>query len=329
MRQPQVAARLLTLAAALVLAAPVVLAARALVLSLAFLLEFLSDGAVPVLTRLTPPPLASAIDADTDRYWAAGPAAGAPLVLVHGFTPDGKNDPRLRRAARLLARAGFDVTVPTIPGLRHGRLRPDDARPVVAALARASRPARLVSVSVGAAPAFLAAADPAVADRVRMVLALGAHASALELIRFHLTGEYAWNAVRGRVAHDPALTRALIEANAELADPALRQALATGEAARVDAAIGALPDATRQLFAQLSPERAAADIRAPIVLVHGRTDPAVPYSESLRLAAARPSRTRVVLVGAIGHVEGAANGLGGVADLLRLLGVVYELLAVD
>jgi pimeloyl-ACP methyl ester carboxylesterase len=228
----------------------------------------------------------------------------------------------------LLARAGFDVTVPTIPGLSDGRLRPDDARPVVAALARASQPARLVSVSVGAAPAFLAAADPAVADRVRMVLALGAHASALELMRFHLTGEYAWNTVRGRVAHDPALTRALIDANAELADPALRKALATGEAARVDAAIGALPHATRQLFAQLSPEQTVAGIRAPIVLVHGRTDPAVPYSESLRLAAARPSRTRVVLVGAIGHVEGAA-GLGGLADLVRLLGVVYELVAVD
>jgi hypothetical protein len=65
------------------------------------------------------------------------------------------------------------------------------------------------------------------------------------------------------------------------------------------------------------------------VLVHGRADRAVPYSESLRLAAARPSHTRVVLVGAIGHVEGAGVGLGGVVDLVRLLGVVYELVALD
>jgi pimeloyl-ACP methyl ester carboxylesterase len=328
-RQPQVAARLLTLAAALVLAAPVVLAVRTLVLSIAFLLEFVTDGAVPALTTLTPPPLAGAFDVDTDRYRPAGLAAGAPLVLVHGLTPDGKDDPRLRRAARLLARAGFDVAVPTIPGLTRGRLRPDDARPVVAALIARPAPARLVSVSVGAAPAFLAAADPAVGGRVRMLLALGAHASALELIRFHLTGEYAWKAVRGRVVHDPGGTRALIEANAELADPALRQALATGDPARVEAAIAALPDSTRQLIAQLSPERTVAAIRAPIVLVHGRADAAVPYSESLRLAAARPSQTRVVLVGAIGHVEGAAAGLGGIADLVRLLGVVYELLGLD
>ena len=329
MRQPQVAAGLLALAAALVLAAPVVLAARTLILSAAFLAEFLSDGAVPCLTTLTPPPAVVAVDADTDRYRPTGLASAGPLVLVHGLTPDGKNDPRLRRAARLLARAGFDVLVPTIPGLTRGRLRPDDARPVMAALKSRAEPARLVSVSVGAAPAFLAAADSTVAGHVRMLLALGAHASALELIRFHLTGEYAWQTVRGRVTRDPAVARPILEANTELADPPLRAALASGDAARVEAAIAALPETTRTLVAALSPERAVASIRAPIVLVHGRDDRAVPYSESLRLAAARPAHTRVVLVGAIGHVEGAAPGLGDLVDVARLLAVVYGLLAPD
>jgi len=326
-RQPQVAAALLTLAAALVLATPVVLAARTLVVSAAFLAEFLTDGDLPALSRLTAAPLVDAVDAGTDRYRPGGLAAGAPLVLVHGLTPEGKDDARLQRAARLLARAGFDVAVPTIPGLTRGRLRPEDARPVIAALAARPEGARLVSVSVGAAPAFLAAADPAVAARVRMLLALGAHASALELIRFHLTGAYAWGTVRGRAAGHPEVAHALIEANAELADPALRAALATGEAARVDAALATLPVSTRRLMEQLSPAETVARIRAPIVLVHGRDDAAVPYSESLRLAAARPAHTRVVLVGAIAHVEGVAAGRGGAGDLLRLLGVVYGLVA--
>jgi pimeloyl-ACP methyl ester carboxylesterase len=323
-RQPQVAAALLALAAALVLAAPVAVAARALVLSAAFLTEFLTDGDVPALTTLTAPPVAEALDAGTDRYRPGGLAAGAPLVLVHGLTPQGKDDPRLQRAARLLARAGFDVAVPTIPGLTRGRLRPDDARPVMAALASRREPARLVSVSIGAAPAFLAAADSAVAGRVRMLLALGAHASALELIRHHLTGADASGAARRAPPH-PELARALIEANAELADPALRAALATGDPASVEAAIATLPPSTRSLMAQLSPAHTVALIRAPIVLVHGRNDAAVPYTESLRLAAARPAHTRVVLVGAIGHVEGAAAGLGAAGDLVRLLGVVYGL----
>ena len=329
MRQPEVAARLTALAAALVLAAPVAQAARALLVSVAFLTEFLGDGTVPTLTALTPEPRAGSLDAGTDRYRPATLSAGAPLVLVHGLAPSGKDDPRLRRAARLLARAGFDVAVPTIPGLAGGRLRPEDARPVVAAVASRPGRVRLVSVSVGAAPAFLAAADPAVRERVCLVLALGGYASALELIRFHLTGEYAWNGVRGRVPRDPAFARQVIEANAELADVDVRAALAAGDTARVEAAIGALPVATRELIGRLSPERVIRDVRAPIVLVHGRDDPAVPYTESLRLAAARPAHTRVVLVGAIGHVEGAAGRLGAVADLVRLLGAVYALVAVD
>jgi len=254
----------------------------------------------------------------------AGVAGGAPLVLVHGLTPHGKDDPRLQRAARLLARAGFDVAVPTIPGLTEGRLRPEDARPIIAALAAWPEPAHVVSVSVGAAAAFLAAADSAVAGRVRTLLALGPHASALELIRYHLTASDAAAGVRGPPRH-PELARILLEANADLADPALRAALATGDAARVDAALATLPAHTRTLLAQLSPAQTVRSIRAPIVLVHGRDDAAVPYSQSLRLAAARPARTRVVLVGAIAHVEGAAAGLRAAGDLVRLLGVVYGL----
>ena len=329
MRQPQVAARLTALPAALVLAAPVVLAARALLVSAAFLAEFLSEGSLSTLTALTPEPLVSSLDAATDRYRPATFSGGAPLVLVHGLAPAGKDDVRLRRAARLLARAGFDVAVPTIPGLTHGRLRPDDARPVVAALATRPGRARIVGVSVGAAPAFLAAADPAVRERVRLVLALGGYASALELIRFHLTGDYAWQGRRGHVPRDPVLARAVIEANAELAGPEVRAALAAGDAARVEAALAALPAATQELIGSLSPERVVRDVRAPILLVHGRDDPAVPYTESLRLAAARPAQTRVVLVGVVGHVEGATGRLGAAADLLRLLGAVYTLVAVD
>jgi pimeloyl-ACP methyl ester carboxylesterase len=324
-RQPQVAVRLGLLAAALVLTAPVVVAVRALGIATLFLLEFLSNGALTPLTALTPAPLEGSLAPTIDRYRPSGFIAGPPLVLVHGLAPAGKDEPRLREAARLLARAGFDVAVPTIPGLTRGRLRPDDAAPVVAAIAARPGRARVLGVSVGAGPAFLAAAEPSVRDRVGLVLALGGYASARELVRFHLTGEYGWEGTQGRVAPDPSLTRAFIDANAELADPALRDALATGDAAPVNAAMAALPAATHELMARLSPERVASHVRAPIVLVHGRADPAVPYTESLRLRAARPEQTRVVLIGAIGHVEGAPAGWAEIADGLRLLGVVYAL----
>jgi pimeloyl-ACP methyl ester carboxylesterase len=244
---------------------------------------------------------------------------------VHGYAPAGKDDARVRAAAALLARSGFDVAVPTIPGLTGGRLRPDDAAPVVATLT-ARPPAVLVAVSVGSGPALLAAAEPAARDRVRVALVLGGYASAAELLRFFLTGDYAWNGIRGHVAHDPAVVGAFIEANADLLDAATRARIAADPAGAA-ALLAAPPPALEALLARLSPLRVADRIRAPLVLVHGYDDPAVPYTESLRLAAARPARTRVVLVRALAHVEGAPEGnrLRALGELARLLLVFYGL----
>jgi pimeloyl-ACP methyl ester carboxylesterase len=327
-RQPEVS-RLLTLVAAALLAVPVARAARDLGLALAFLVEFLSGGRQRPLTALTAAPRLEALPvsgAAVDRWVGAGRVR---LVLVHGYAPDGKDEPRVREAAALLARAGFDVAVPTIPGLTRGRLRPDDVAPVVATLAARAAPTVVVAVSVGSGPALLAAADPAVGDRVSVVLSLGGYASAPELLRFFLTGEYGWGDVRGRVVHPPEVVRAFVEANADLLDPAARDALA--DPARAAAALATPPPAVADLLARLSPERVARAIRARLVLVHGVDDPAVPYTESLRLAAARPERTRVVLVHLVGHVEGArpSSWLAAGREIGALALVVYGLERTD
>lgn len=321
MRQPEVASHLLALALAVVLVAPVARDAASLLLSAAFLAQFLSEGALPALDALTPAPTHRALGPGADRWTTATLGLGAPpLLLVHGYAPQGKDDPRLARAAALLARAGFDVVVPTLPGLTRGRLRPEDAGPVVSALTARPGPWAIVSVSIGAAPAFAAAADPRVRDRVAIVLALGPHASASETLRFWLTGNYAFDGVAGHAAHDPALVRAFLDANADLVDASTRAALDAGDPARVDRALAALAPGTRALLERLSPARAIPDVRARVVLVHGYADRAVPYTESLRLAAARPARTRVVLLHAIGHVEATPGSLWRAAeDGARLL----------
>jgi hypothetical protein len=239
-----------------------------------------------------------------DRFVPRTLRAPTPLVLVPGATPAGKDDPRARRAARLLARMGFDVTLPTIPGLTRGRLRPDDARPVVHALEAAARPSVVVAVSVGSGPALLAAADPRVRDRVALVLSLGGYASASELVRFYLTGAYGYGSATGHRQHDPDLVRAFVDANDDLlADPAQLPAL-------LDA---------------LSPVRIAREVAADVVLVHDRDDPVVPYTESVRLADARPGTT-LVLINGLGHVGAAAGGPDWRA-LARLWRVAYRLAA--
>ncbi len=325
MHQPEVA-RLLLLVLAALLALPVLTAVPPAIFAGAFLLEFGTAGAMPALSYLTDAPVRQPFPlpgAAADRYAAPGVFPGRALVLVPGFTPHGKDDARAQEAGALLARAGFDVMVPTLPGLMRGRLRPDDVEPVVAALAARPEPTTIIAVSVGAGPALLAAADPRVRDRVTTVVTLGGYASARELVRFFVTGEYEFGEIRGRVRHDPELVRMFVEVNADLLDPD------TGPADRVTSLLQRLPPTTLALLDRLSPLRVAADIPARLVLIHGRSDRAVPFTESLRLAAARPQRTEVLLVSLFEHLEGA----GGFApwnearDFARLWTVVYALLA--
>ena len=333
MREPEVAP-LLPLALALLLVAPVVPPARAMAVAAAFLLEFLSDGRLAPLTALSAAPRREPLRDDVDRYPSTALTGPAPLVLVHGFAPAGKDDARVQTAAALLARAGFDVGVPTIPGLTRGRLRPDDVEPVVAAVMAltrtASKPVTVVGVSVGAGPALLAAADPRIRDRVAVAVSLGGYASALELLRFFLTGEYAFGPARGRVVHDPELVRTFISANADLLDAPSRRRLEARDPALAHALLAAPPARVRALLDALSPERVAGDIRARLVVIHGRGDPAIPYTESLRLAAARTGRTTLALVGSIEHVEGRPASLvaDGLRDFVTLWMLLYDVLVV-
>jgi pimeloyl-ACP methyl ester carboxylesterase len=326
--QPEVT-RLAALLLAFLLVVPVAQAGWSGLLGGAFLLEFLTGGRSPALSILTAAPTRQPLpipDTNVDLYGRPDANRGTPLVLVHGFSPAGKDDPRVREAAALLSRAGFDVAVPTIPGLTRGRLGPEDVEPVVATLTARAEPAVVVAVSVGAGPALLAAADPRARDRVRVILSLGGYASAAEVVRFWLTGAYGYDSVSGRVDHDPALIRMFLRANGDRLDAPSRALLEGGDPEAVARFLAAPPVELQRYLDSLSPIRVARDIRARLVLVHGRSDRAVPYTESLRLAAARPERTTLVLVGVVDHVQGGgAAGWQGARDFLALWGVMYGL----
>jgi fermentation-respiration switch protein FrsA (DUF1100 family) len=350
------------------LAAPVGIRVWAGVTGLCFLVEFLTEGQRPWLSRATRPPAVEPLlgpggpDATPPDLWhpdgrQRGPWPG--LVLVHGLTPEGKRDTRLAWTAERLARAGFAVAVPELPALRAQRLRPDDALVVRDTLLRLAAhpsvergPVAVIAVSVGLGPVALALDEPALAERVRLVLALGGYADAREVIRYFTTGAYGFGGTGGRAVVDPALAWAFLTRNLDLvrderdrtavvaalqgrpsgadAGPSARAVLAlleNREPARVDALLDALPLETRELLEALSPARHLGRARTRLLLVHGKDDPAIPYTESLRLAAAAPDRSRVALVDLIGHVEGHAPAWQRLADLMRLWSVCYELLA--
>jgi dipeptidyl aminopeptidase/acylaminoacyl peptidase len=328
--------RIAWLALALLLAAPTLRASASLVVASCFLAEFLAGHRLRPLSAITRPPRVEPLPAATregrivaaDLYGHAGITRPAGLVLVHGLAPDGKDEPRLAAAATLLARAGWAVAVPTVDGLTRLRLRPADADAVAAAVEalrrRGHAPISVIGVSLGAGPALLAAADPAHAGLISAVLALGGYASTTELLRYTLTGAYRYGEIHGLRRPDETAIARFARANAELVDEAGRRLVDNRDPARVDALIAALPGETRRLLAALAPETRVADIGAPLFLVHGRSDPAVPFTEALRLAAlarraGRPAR--VAIVGGLGHVEGDPGATVG--DLWRLWRLVY------
>jgi fermentation-respiration switch protein FrsA (DUF1100 family) len=183
-------------------------------------------------------------------------------------------------------------------------------------------------------------------------VALGGYADARELVRYFTTGTYAFAGTAGRAVVDPALAGSFLARNLDLvpdprdrtavggvlegrpagpdAGPGARAVLAllqNRDPARVDALLDALPPETRALLEALSPARHLGRTRARLLVVHGKEDPAIPFTESLRLAAAAPGRSRLVLVDLIGHVEGQAPAWHRLVDLMRLWSVCYELLA--
>jgi pimeloyl-ACP methyl ester carboxylesterase len=318
-----VGARLAWLLLASVLCAPALDGAWRVVTTAAFLAEFLSAGRWPALSALTETPASRPLAPGLDLHVPRRVVPPAGLVLVHGVAPRGKDEPSLVGAALLLARTGWAVAVPTVDGLTQLRLRPDDAGPVsraVAALRDAGyTPVSILAVSVGGGPALLAASDPVIARDVKAVLLLGGYASARELLRYALTGAYRFGNVAGRRETDREAVGRFARANAELLDAGAERLLDNRDPAAVDALLEALPPSTKRLLDELSPGGRLGGVRARLYVIHGRDDPAVPYTEALRLleAARRAGRpARGVIVGALGHVDPAERA--GAMDLLRL-----------
>ena len=122
----------------------------------------------------------------------------AALVAVPGAVPRGNDDPRFTAFATTLARAGFAVLAPEMPGFCELRVRPQDAREIADAYRYAlSRPelapegrAGLFAFSYAVGPAVLAALEADIRDDVRFVAALGGYHSLPNSMRFFTTGWY-------------------------------------------------------------------------------------------------------------------------------------------
>lgn len=124
---------------------------------------------------------------DGDGPWPA-------FVFLNGATELGRAHPDVQRLARGLARAGFLVLVPDLPGLVNGELTDAMvAKATELGVAAANRPdstgrVALFGASLGATIALLAAERDELAGRVSVVVGIAPYTDLVNVIRLATTG---------------------------------------------------------------------------------------------------------------------------------------------
>ncbi len=132
---------------------------------------------------------------EADLYRPPGPPRGN-LVLIHGFTEHGKDDPRLVAFAESLSRTGFRVLAPHIEQIRELDWGPRSKAEVRDALEHmlsrpggAGLPTGAATLSLMSGPVMLAAADPRYAGEMDFLVIIGGYYDIDAWIAF-LTTDY-------------------------------------------------------------------------------------------------------------------------------------------
>ncbi|HET7855229.1 MAG TPA: alpha/beta fold hydrolase [Gaiellaceae bacterium] len=284
------------------------------------------------------------------------------IVFVNGATRRGRHHPQVQRLARGLARAGFLVVVPDLPGLRLGAITPATTAATIRTVRAAADSADakggqvgLYGVSVGATLALLAAESPALARRVTVVGGEAPWVQLRRVIRLATTGLYdgkpyetdpyvklalARSLAAGLPASpqrsrllteleavdddDPAPLAGVTAADYRGSAAALVRLLENREPQRFPALYGRLPATQRAAIRALSPIYAASRLRMPVELATAPHDKYFPPAESRALSRAAPN-VRVTVTSTLDHAVPHFSA-GDLVDLGRFDGFIVRYL---
>ncbi|RLK46526.1 pimeloyl-ACP methyl ester carboxylesterase [Alkalispirillum mobile] len=287
----------------------------------------------------------------------------ADLVLVHGFTEDGRRDPRLIQFAETLARAGFRILAPEVETLTRMDVSPENVQDVVDASRWLDEHGDgdgvgVAALSFSVATAVLAAMEPEGQPHIGWVVGVGGYYDLVDSLTYVTTGYYTEDGrevfleprVEGRwvvlltqldrVPDDD--DRELLEriAYRHLDDPgtdtedkaedltpsgrAVYDLLTNRDPERVPELLADLPEPVRDEIEALNlARRDLSDLQAYLLLVHGRDDDVIPWTQSQALLEAAPaSGAELRLVTGLTHVDVDP----GLLDAWRLLRAVNRLL---
>ncbi len=222
-------------------------------------------------------------------------------------------------------------------------------------------PVGVVAVSYAAGPAVMAAAAPDARDRIRFVAAIGGYYDLEAVITFFTAGVYReapggpWQTAdpnpygkwvylrsnsdfislpRDRRLLQEMAERKLDDLRADISHLAaglspegrsIYALLQNRDPAEVERLISVLPQRVRAEIRALDLKNLDfSDVSARILLIHGRDDKIIPYSESLALAAAAgEDKAELFLVDNLAHVD---LGPGSLDDQFTLWRAAYRLL---
>jgi pimeloyl-ACP methyl ester carboxylesterase len=123
-------------------------------------------------------------------YSPAGDRHPMPILMVHGFAPDGNKDGYLNRVAFSLTEMGYMVILPNVPAETHFEMRASDLTVIADAIRwSANTTGQKVSVfgiSFGAGLAIPAAVQPSVAGDVKLIFSLSGYNDLDSIARYYL-----------------------------------------------------------------------------------------------------------------------------------------------
>lgn len=117
------------------------------------------------------------------------------MILVPGLAPEGLEDRRLHALAASLARVGFEVVIPELPGTADLVADPTDPDVLASVIRwatdrRDTGPVVVAGISYALGPAVLAATRPEIAPRVAAVFGVGGYYDIETAIGYLTTGRY-------------------------------------------------------------------------------------------------------------------------------------------
>lgn len=306
------------------------------------------------------PPVARveiSLDGVTGDLYYPGERAPA-IVLIPGAVEDGKNDPRVVRSARAIARAERAVFVVDLELAKRRFVESDIDRVVRSARALSDHPltrgpVTILGFSLGGSFGLVAAADPRLDGRLAQVAVFGAYFDMVGVIQAVTTGVSLVNGRRISWEPHPLASQILEDVVLRLAPPTGRAKLASAldgsitpnelppplrgfydllhnqDPERTYELAARLPGPAMEILARFSPSSVAADITTPVIVMHSVDDPAVPYGEALRIVEALPG-TNLATVSLFRHVDfepgSASDWFRAAGDLWRAWGFAGRLL---